>query len=154
MKKFYPSYDITTAHKEILLDFDEAEANGFQSSFGNNVSNLFRGCSVHFLRSAMRVGKLVNLSSSSLGYQIFVAVAKLIPDNPSREIVKQAFNILAGSEPFTKLAENLPPPLCNCTTDKVDSTNWTRAQTWIEWWTRSQIHKKLCKAYSALDSDD
>ena len=154
VKKFYPSYDITTAHKEILLDFDEAEANGFQSSFGNNVSNLFRGCSVHFLRSAMRVAKLVNLSSSSLGYQIFVAVAKLIPDNPSREIVKQAFNILAGSEPFTKLAENLPPPLCNCTTDKVDSTNWTRAQTWIEWWTRSQILKKLCKAYSALDSDD
>ena len=43
-KKFYPSYDITTAHKEILLDFDEAEANGFQTSFGNNVSNLFRGC--------------------------------------------------------------------------------------------------------------
>ena len=73
----------------------------------------------------------------------FVAVAKLIPDNPSREIVKQAFNIIAGSEPFTKLAENLPPSLCNCTTDKVDSTNWTRAQTWIEWWTRPQILKKL-----------
>ena len=62
--------------------------------------------------------------------------------NPSREIVKQAFNILAGSEPFTKLAENLPPPLCNCTTDKVDSTNWTIAQTWIEWWTHPQILKK------------
>ena len=82
---------MTTAHKEILLDFDEAEANGFQLSFGNDVSNLFEGCSVHFLRSAMRVGKLVNLSSSSLCYQIFVAVAKLIPDNPSREIVKKSF---------------------------------------------------------------
>ena len=83
-----------------------------------------------------------------------MAVAKLIPDNPSREIVKQAFNILAGSEPFTKLAENLPPPLCNCTTVKVESINWTRAQTWIEWWTCPQILKKLRKAYSALDSDD
>ena len=61
VKKFYPSYDIITAHKEILLDFDKAEANGFQSSFGNNVSNLSRGCSVHFLRSGMRVGKLVKL---------------------------------------------------------------------------------------------
>ena len=60
VKKFYLSYDITIAHKEILLDFDEAEANGFQSSFGNNVSNLFRACSVHFLRSAMRVSKLYN----------------------------------------------------------------------------------------------
>ena len=102
----------------------------------------------------MRVGKLVNLSSSSLGYQIFVAVAKLIPDNPSREIVKKAFKILAGSQPFTTLADNLPPPLCSCTTEEVESTNWTRAQTWMEWWTRPQILKKLCKAYSALDSDD
>ena len=80
-----------------------------------------------------------------------MAVAKLIPDNPSREIVKQAFNILAGSEPFTTLAEKLPPPLCNYTTEEVD---WTRTQTRIEWWTRPQILKKLCKAYSALDSDD
>jgi len=38
VKKFYPSYDAITAHKEILLDFNEAEASGFQSSFGNNVS--------------------------------------------------------------------------------------------------------------------
>ena len=43
------------AHKEILLDFDEAETNGFKSSFGNDVSNVLRGCSVHFLRLAMRV---------------------------------------------------------------------------------------------------
>ena len=100
VKKFYPSYNMTTAHKEILLDFDEAEANGFKSSFGNDVSNLLRGCAVHFLRSAMKVGKLVNSSSSSLGFQISVAVARLIPDNPSRETVKQAFNILTGSEPF------------------------------------------------------
>lgn len=102
----------------------------------------------------MRVAKLVNLSSSSLGYQIFATVARLIPDNPSREIVKKAFNILAGSEPFTTLAANLPPSLCSYTTEEVENTNWTRTQTWIEWWTRPQTLKKLCKAYSALDSDD
>jgi len=147
-------YVITAAHKEILLDFDEAEANGFQSSFGNNVSNLFRGCSVHFLRSAMRVGRLANVSSSSVGYQIFVAVAKLIPDNQSRNVVKQAFSILGGSESFTILADNLPPPLCGYTADQVDTLNWARAQTWTEWWTRPQILKKLCKCYSALDFDD
>jgi len=136
------------------LDFNEAEANGFQSSFGSNVSNLFRGCSVHFLRSAMRVGKLVNLSPSSVGYQVFVAVAKLIPDNQSRDIFKQAFNILAGSESFTALADNPPPPLCSYTADQLDTLNWTRAQTWTEWWTRPQLLKKLCKVYSALDFDD
>lgn len=84
----------------------------------------------------MKVGKLINLSSSSLGYQIFVAVAKLIPDNPSWEIVKKAFNILAGSEPFTTLAEKLPSPLCNYAIEEVKDTDYTRTQTWIEWWTR------------------
>ena len=99
----------------------------------------------------MRVGKLVNLSASSVGYQIFVAVAKLIPDNQSRDI---AFNILRGSESFTALADNLPSPLCSCTADQVDTLSWTRAQTWTEWWTRPQILKKLCKAYNALVFDD
>ena len=39
--------------------------------------------------------------------------------------------------------------------DEVKITNWARAQlTWVEWWIRHQILKKLCKAYSALSHDD
>ena len=66
-------------------------------------------------------------------------------------MLKKAFK---GSEPFTTLAEKLPPPLCNYAIEEVEDTDWTKTQTWIEWWTRPQILKKLCKAYSALDSDD
>ena len=58
VKNHEPIYDIRKAHKEILLDFDDAEANSFQESFGNNVMSLIRGCSVHFMRSAMRVARL------------------------------------------------------------------------------------------------
>ena len=53
------------------MDFVDAEANAFQASFGKDVPCILRGCRVHFLRSAMRVVKQVNSSSSSNGYHIF-----------------------------------------------------------------------------------
>ena len=39
----------------LLLDFDEAESNAFSEAFGKEINNILRGCSVHFLRSAMCV---------------------------------------------------------------------------------------------------
>ena len=45
-------------HKEILLDFNEAESNAFSEAFGKEINNILRGCSVHFFRSAMRVAKI------------------------------------------------------------------------------------------------
>lgn len=80
--------------------------------------------------------------------------AKLIPDNPSRVKVKLAFDILAGSEAFTRLSESLPPPLCNVSTGEVDNVTWNRAQTWTEWWTRPKVLQKLSKAYSSISTDD
>ena len=153
IKQFVPRYEITSAHKEILLDA-ESEANAFEESFGSSVSNLLRGCSVHFIRSAKRIAKIVNPSITSLGYQIFMSVAKLIPDNPSRVKVKLAFDILAGSEAFTRLSESLPPPLCNVSTGEVDNVTWNRAQTWTERWTRPKVLQKLSKVYSSISIDD
>jgi len=46
VKNHVPTYDITNAHKEILLDFNEGESNAFQESFGNKVASLIRGCAV------------------------------------------------------------------------------------------------------------
>lgn len=46
---------INSVYKEILLDFDESEAKVF---------NILRGCSVHFIRSTMRMAKAVNLSTT------------------------------------------------------------------------------------------
>jgi len=47
VKEYNDTYDITAAHKEILLDFDDSEAAGFREAFGTNITNRFRGCSVH-----------------------------------------------------------------------------------------------------------
>lgn len=79
VKEYVSTYSITAAHKEILLDFDDAEASGFREAFGAEITNLFRGCYVHFIRSSMRVAKQVNPSQSSIGYQIFMSIVKLIP---------------------------------------------------------------------------
>ena len=84
VKNHEPTYEIAKTHKEILLDFDDAEANAFQESFGNSVMSLIRGCSVHFMRSAMRVAKVVNSSSVSTGYLIFMAITNEFLMNPHR----------------------------------------------------------------------
>jgi len=33
-------------------------------------------------------------------------------------------------------------------------TNWKSAQTWVDWWKRPQVLRKLCKAFSDLDNND
>jgi len=71
-----------TAHKEILLDFDDGEANAFIENFGMKVSNLLRGCEMHFLRSAMRMARKVN--PEGIGYTVFMSIVKRIPSEMSR----------------------------------------------------------------------
>ena len=46
IKQFFTRYEITStsAHKEILLDFAESEANAFEESFGSGVSNTYIPC--------------------------------------------------------------------------------------------------------------
>ena len=148
------TYDITNAHKEILLDFDEGESNAFQESFGSKVVSLIRGCAVHFMRSAMRVAKVVNSSSVSTGYSVFMAISKRIPDEPSQSVVSDGFDILCGQKSFTAFSNHLPPNLTKLTVSEVDCTNWKSAQTWVDWWKRPQVLRKLCKAFSDLDNND
>ena len=42
VKKQHKNYNITTSHKETLVDFADAEANAFQASFGKDVSYILR----------------------------------------------------------------------------------------------------------------
>ena len=93
-------YNITAAHNEILFDFDEA---GFQSSFGKTRVILL-GVVQFIYQVSYESSQVSKLVLKFIKLPIFCGSTKLIPNN---EIVKQAFNILAGSEPFTTLAENL-----------------------------------------------
>jgi len=102
----------------------------------------------------MKIAKIMNSSMHSLGYQIFMSVAKLVPDHRSKDKVKLAFNVLSGCKPFSKLCENLPPPLYNASSGEVDTVRWSRAQTWRDWWTRPNVLQKLSKAFSIIDDDE
>ena len=132
IKTLYKEYNIARDHKEILLDFDEAKCNAFSKAFGKEINNILQGCSVHFLRSAMYVAKLVNLSTSSQGYHIFMSIAKKIPDERSSETVMNAFDVLCGSKSFEIFSAQLPPDLKSLKASNVDTSKWKEIQTWVD----------------------
>ena len=149
----YKDHNINEKHKEILLDFDDAEANDFTQVFGKNIANILRGCSVHFLRSAMRVAKLVNLPSSA-GYHFFMSVAKRIPDKRSQQTVTDAFDVLCGIKSFEMFSSHLPPNLKLLKASDVDTTQWKDVPTWVDWWRKQHVLHKLSAAYSSICFED
>lgn len=133
-----------------MLDSDDAEANGFMQAFGKNITNIIRGCSVHFLRSALRVAKLVNMPNSS-GYHIFVSIAKRIPDERSQKTVLDALDVLCGVKSFEIFSIHLPPNLKALKARDVDTSRWKDVQGWVDWWRKP---KKLSSAFSSLSFED
>ena len=59
----------------------------------------------------MRVAKLVNASSSSPGYHIFMHIARKIPDESSKDIVQHEFDVLCGIKPLGSISVHLPQDL-------------------------------------------
>ena len=82
-----------------------------------------------------------------------MTIAKRIPDEPSQSVVLDAFDVLSGQKSFTSFTSYLPPDLMKLTSE-VDITNWKNAQTWVKWWKRPQVLRKLCKAFSDLKDND
>ena len=101
---------------------------------------------MHFTRSAMRAAKVVNSSTLSVGYHLFMTIAKQIPDEPSKDIVQEAFDVLSGVKSFETFSENLPPDISSLNSSQVDTDNWKNVQAWADWWRRPHVLKKLCKA--------
>ena len=147
VSQLHCDYNINRVHKEILLDFDESEAKAFIENFGHSIANILRGCSVHFIRSTMRVAKAVNFSTASGGYHIFMSIAKRIPDEPSPENVIKAFDVLCGAKSFETFSCNLPLNLATLKSSEVDTTFWKNAETWVNWWRRpiASILKNLAR---------
>ena len=131
VKLYHSEYNIKTAHKEILVDFDDAESNAFATSFGQELLNVLRGCAVHFLRSAMRVSKLVNPSMTSPSYHIFMSIARRIPEELSKQRVDEAFDVLCGLQSFEQFADQLLPDLRATDFSQVDTSRWKET---VDWW--------------------
>jgi len=81
-------------------------------------------------------------------------IAKKIPDKPSKE-VDQAFDILCWSESFTVFSSQLSSPdLQSMDTTVVDTSCWKDLETWVDWWKRPYVLKKLTKTYSSLTAEE
>ena len=77
-----------------------------------------------------------------------MAIAKKIPDEPLADVAIEAFDILHGQKSHSYFSKALPPDLQSC--NNVDTSNWKQAKTWVGWWKRPSVFKKLCKAFSSI----
>ena len=74
----------------------------------------------------MRITRLVNLSTSSPGYHIFMHIVKKISDEPSTKEVDEDFDVLCSAKPLDQFSDQirLPPNLKNVDFSQVDTTRW------------------------------
>jgi len=80
-------------------------------------------------------------------------IARRIPDESSKDIVQDEFDVLCGLKPLNTVAAYLPQDVYSEFDDR-DTNNWTKVQTWKDWWRSPRILQKLSKAYSLLEEED
>ena len=81
----------------MLLGFDDTADNMLVNSF---ILNVICGCSIHFICSVVHVAKVVGPSILSASYKLFMEMSKMIPDEPSADVVMEAFNFTWQEVPF------------------------------------------------------
>ena len=75
-------------------------------------------------------------------------------DEPSKQTVDAAFSVLCGLESFETFKDQLPPDLRKFDTTQIDTIKWKDIETWVDWWKRPHVLKKLSKAYSLLPPEE
>jgi len=73
----------------------------------------------------MRVTKQINSSNTSLGYHIFMHIAKRIPDESSKGIVQDEFDVFYGMKSLSTISSYLPQDLYS-EFDDQNTVNWKR----------------------------
>ena len=99
--KMSPHFDNGKTIKKNVVDFDDAEYNGFTQVLGKYITEkLLRGCSVHWMRSVKKVTELVCQSRDE--ETIFKTLARNVEDATRKVDVMEIFDILCGRmQPLT-----------------------------------------------------
>lgn len=101
------------------------------------------------------MARKVNMHSDSVGYTVFMSIAKRISSETLRENVEKFFDVLCGLAPLDAISQQILADNCFVTScSQVDMSHWNNTLIWAEWWRNPQVLKKLSIAYIALSSDD
>ena len=141
--------------RQIVVDFDDAEYNGFTRVLGKDITEkLLRGCSVHWKRSVNRVAKIVCQSKDE--ELIFKSLAGNAEDAKEKEEVIEIFEIFSGRKSLLSAIRYVPEKLKQICNDpnEVSNAGWKRLKHWANWWTRPRHLHMFTKAFTSRDADD
>ena len=93
--KIHPSFKNGHTLRQIMVDFDQAEYNGFERVMGAELcANILHGCTVHWKKSVNRVSDIVTKRKEE--HKIFRYIGHTIQDLTNQADVKLAFDVLCG----------------------------------------------------------
>ena len=150
--KIHPSFNNGQNLQQIMVDFDQAQYNGFERSMGATItSKVLRGCSVHWKRSVNRVSDIVTKSRDE--HDIFRALGHALQDLTEQSDVRMIFDVLCGKRGTAEAKHFLPSHFSEIC-DVVTNSHWSKSQHWVRWWSRERILRMFSKAFKLRDNEE
>lgn len=148
----HPTFRNGSGLRQIMVDFDQTEYNGFAMTIGRELANtIIRGCSVHWKTSVNRVCKLVTKNKDE--FDIFKNLAFQVPQVKEQTDVLLIFDVLCAKVPASRASHLLPEHLA-IKAKELNTKHWERLEHLSSWWTRDRTLQMLCKAFTLRDQED
>ena len=121
----------------VLFDFEVCMSTAFSRVFGEDVSNVIKGCNVHWQRSAKAQGDKVCEGRDEKG--LWWLLTKKVLDVRTREDFLALFDALCGGDldPIRHLLDDVDKY------QKLSCTNWHKSKNWAKFFTNTRVAKML-----------